>query len=125
MRTRSLEIRIQRLERAAKAQSKFSPACICFPENEAPLFGCEVERDIAARVKCPLHGERFKPRFFIYVSAWLRAKLWEGLRSHHSEQYRKAWFASFPLELWPVEEALVDGKLVLRLKGEPRLEGEP
>jgi hypothetical protein len=39
------------------------------------------------------------------------------LWTHHSEQYRKAWFASFPPDLWPaVEEETDDGRTILRLK---------
>jgi hypothetical protein len=64
--------RIERAEKAAKAQSIFSPACICFPEKEQPFFVLDIEQEIAGRVKCPLHGERFKPRFHIFVAGWLR-----------------------------------------------------
>ena len=53
---------------------KGSPVCICFPEDEQPFFGRGEER-IAASVKCPLHGERFKPTAFdVYVSEWRRKK---------------------------------------------------
>jgi hypothetical protein len=77
---------------------KGSPVCICFPEDEQPFFGRGEER-IAASVKCPLHGERFKPTAFdVYVSEWRRKK--EPLRRQRlSPQYRKAWAASFPPRL--------------------------
>jgi hypothetical protein len=39
-----------------------------------------------------------------YVPVWLREKLWKHLGTNHSEQYRKAWFASFP------PEALASGR---------------
>jgi hypothetical protein len=69
------------------------------------------------RVKCPLHGERFKPMFRLYVAKWLRVKQAQHLWTHHSEQYRKAWFASFPADLWPAEEEETeDGRTLLRLK---------
>jgi hypothetical protein len=117
MRAQTLEIRIERLEQATKERSNFPLDCICFPEKEQPFVGFPIELKVASKLKCPLHGERFKPQqSFVYVSRWLREKLWKHLWSQHSEQYRKAWFASFPPELWPAEEVLADGKLVLRLK---------
>jgi hypothetical protein len=60
MRTRSLIARIERAEQAAKAQSKFSPECICFPENEKPSFVFPVLEDMAIRLLCPLHGCEFR-----------------------------------------------------------------
>jgi hypothetical protein len=76
--------------------------CICFPEKEQPFFCLPSEEEIAAKVKCPLHGNRFKqPIFHIYVSQWLREKRPRHLYTHHSEQYRKAWFATFPKDLRP------------------------
>jgi hypothetical protein len=117
MRARTLEIRIERLEQATKERSNFPLDCICFPEKEQPFVGFPIELEIASKVKCSLHGDRFKPqRFWIYVCRWLRENLWKHLWSVHTEQYRKAWFASFPPELWPAEEVLADGKTVLRLK---------
>jgi hypothetical protein len=122
MLNRTLQNRIERAEQAAKAQSKFSPDCICFPENERPFFGTPFEMEIAAKLKCRLHGDRFPPQFFVFVSKWLRDKLWKHLWSHHTEQYRQAWFASFPPDLWPaVEEETEDGRVHLRLKDGTRL----
>jgi len=113
---RTLLAQIERVEKAAEAQSIFSPDCICFPKNQPPFFCFLIEEQIAAKVKCPLHGERFKPiRFRIYVGKWRR----EGephRRQILSPQYRKAWDASFPPELWPADEVVVDGKSALRLK---------
>lgn len=115
--TKSLLKRIERVELVAKAQSRFSSQCICFPENEPPSFNWPVEQQIAAKVKCSLHGGRFRPlTFFIHVSKWLREKKQRLLLTHHSEQYRKAWYASFPADLWPAEEVETDGRLDLRLK---------
>jgi hypothetical protein len=50
--------------------------------------------------------------FFVNVSKWLGDKLWNHLWTNHIPQYRKAWFASFPQELSPTEEILVEVKHV-------------
>jgi hypothetical protein len=45
-----------------------------------------------------------------------------GVVTFHSEQYRKAWFASFPPELWPAEEEeSEEGRIFLKLKNRTRL----
>ena len=47
----------------------------------------------------------------------MREKIWDALWYWHSEQYRKAWFASFPEALWPAEEVETDdGRTFLKLK---------
>jgi hypothetical protein len=115
--TRSIINRIARAEEAAKARSRFSTQCICFPANEPPSFNWPVEQEIAARVTCLLHGDRFNPlTFFVYVSQWLREKRQILMQTHHSEQYCKAWDASFPPNLWPAQEVLSDARTALRLK---------
>ena len=122
MRVQAFERRIERAEQAAKAKSKFAPECLCFPENEPPFFAFEIELEMLTRVKCPLHGRRFKPLYRIFVAKWLRAKQPHHLWTHHSEQYRKAWFASFPPDLWPaVEEENPSGRIFLKLKDGTRL----
>jgi hypothetical protein len=91
--------RIARLEQTAKAQGKCDPACICFPEKEPPFFCFPSEEEIAAKVKCPQHGNRFrKPVFRIYVSKW-RLESEPIRRQRLSSQYQKAWSASFPEDL--------------------------
>ena len=116
MPTRTFLNRIGRAEEALKSQSIFSVDCICFPEKERPSFGFPIEMEIAGKVKCPLHGERFTALFHLYVPKWLREKTWECLTTLHSAQYRKAWFASFTPDLWPAdEEETEDGKIFLRL----------
>lgn len=120
-----LEKRISRLEKrveqVAKARSKSSPDCICFPATEQPFFGFPIEEDIAFLVKCPLHGDRFRwPRFCLYAAKWRR----EGelvRRQRLSAQYQKAWAASFPSDLWPAEEEETDEGTYLRLKDGTRL----
>ena len=101
---------------SAEAQSIFSPDCICFPENEQPFFCFLIEEQFAAKVKCPLHGQRFKPiTFHIYVGKWRRESE-PHRRQRLSAQYQKAWDAGFPPEQWPAEETEFDGRLSLRLK---------
>jgi len=74
----------------------FSADCICFPEKEPPFFCFPSEEEIAAKVKCPLHGNRFRQSMVhIYVAKGRR----EGepkRRQRLSSQYQKAWLASFP-----------------------------
>jgi hypothetical protein len=108
MSNRTLLNRIERAEQAAKADERFPAQCTCFPERRQPFVGFPIELEIAAVVKCPLHGDRFNKEYFVYVSKWLRVKLWKHLWTHRSEQYRKAWFASFPPDLWPAEEEETD-----------------
>jgi len=113
--TQTLVNRIVRAEEAAKARSS-SPQCICFPEKEQPFFNWPVEQRFAAEVMCHLHCERFRSvGFFVYVAKWLREKQPSLLQTHYSEQYRKAWYAGFPQELWPAEEISNDGRIALRL----------
>ncbi len=101
---RTLLKRIENAEEALKTHSVFSPDCICFPDKEQPFFCLPSEEPIAARVKCPLHGNRFRqPIFHVYVSSW-RAEKEPARRRRLSAQYRKAWDASFPEELCPREE---------------------
>jgi hypothetical protein len=119
---RILERRIERAELAARAQSKFPAECLCFPETEQPVVGFPIELEIAAQVKCPLHDARFKhPRFFIYVSKWLRDKLPLLRLTHHSQQYLKAWHAGFPDQLWPAKEEATRDGLFLVLKDGTKL----
>jgi hypothetical protein len=115
IRSKSFEIRLVRAEQLARKKGKAGSDCICFPENEQPFFGFPIEEKLADEVKCPLHGERFMHFFRLYVPGWRREserKRWAG----RSEQFRKAWLASFPNELWPAAEEVVDGKQMLRLK---------
>ena len=114
--------RIERAEQALKAQGHFSPDCICFPGHEAISFSWPLEQQIAFALKCPLHGDRFRPMGHIYVSKWIREKQEYFLGKRKSAQYRKAWSASFAPELWPGEEVNTgDGKIFLKLKDGTRL----
>ena len=121
MRVQGFEKRIERAEQAAKAEHRFSAECICFPADEQPFFGLPIEEQIAAKIKCPLHGDRFAPTFHIYVPKWRRQS--EKVRWFRlSTQYHKAWEAAFPPNLWPAdEEETADGRTLLRLKDGTKL----
>jgi hypothetical protein len=110
--------RIEQVELTSKSKSSFPAECTCFPEKERPSFHWLVELEAAAKVKCPLHGERFKPTGMIYVAGWLRKKREWFIATRRSPQYQKAWRASFPSGLWPAEEQRVGNKISLRLKDE-------
>lgn len=103
---------------------KDSAECICFPAEELPFFGYEVEKRVADSVKCPLHGDRFNSTLFhLFVPKWRREN--EPLRRQRlSSQYHKAWDASFPPDRWPAQEVETAGKVMLRLKDGTLLETE-
>jgi len=114
---------LARLEHAIgeKVEAPFDD-CICFPRNEQPFFGFEIEKEIATAVKCPSHGDRFRSDWtFVYASTWRRRT--EGVRRERlSQQYQKAWLASFPADLrLAEEEADDDGTVYLRLGDGTRL----
>jgi hypothetical protein len=72
-------------------------------------------------VKCPAHGERFKMlEYRVFVAGWKRD---ENIRLlyKHSEQYRKAYAASFPPELWPAEPERMEDGVYWRLKDGTRI----
>ena len=64
MSNRSVLSRIEQAEAALKTRSFFAQDCICFPEKEQPFLCSSFEEPIAARLKCPLHGNRFKQPYF-------------------------------------------------------------
>ena len=114
--------RVERAEQFATTKTKFSSDCICWPENELPFFGFDIEREIAVGVECPVHGKRrFWRLYHLYIPKWFREKRQERL-SRRSQQYQKAWNASFPAELWPAEEEeTANGEIFLRLQDGTRL----
>jgi hypothetical protein len=82
-----------------------------------------MELEIAARVKCPIHGDRSRTWSFLYAAKWYRER--EKIRRERlSPQFQKAWLASFPPDLWPAEEEETADGIYLRLKDGTRLVGE-
>ena len=68
MTTRTQLRRVERAEQAAKTHLRFSPDCLCLPDDEQPEFRWQVEAEIAASVLCPLHGLRFKVVYALPIS---------------------------------------------------------
>jgi hypothetical protein len=64
-------------------------------ESEFPDFPTNEAEQQAAMVQCPLHGKRFEPRPSLYIAPWEWERevslRWPSL----SEQYHKAFRASF------------------------------
>ena len=113
----ALRKRVERAEEAVRLLLRVSPECICFPDQEQPTFYWRVEWEIAARLKCPVHGDRFRlvPFRWFYVADWILEKP-DAFLAYRSPKFRKAWYASFPPELWPAREISIDGKGFLELK---------
>ena len=105
MQTRTLLARIERLEQAAPAQSRFSPDCICFPANEQPEFKWRIEAEVAAKVLCPLHGLRFQVVVtrYLYRAERFHIADFKWGWPDRSPQYQKAMRASFDLTVWPAQ----------------------
>lgn len=110
MRTANIQKINNRLERAEhkstqliKQRSLYSADCLCFPKDDPPRFFSSQEQEIAFAVQCPIHGQRFEPHKGVDYcwSAWiLRSRF--TVYVNRSEQYRRAWAASFPN--WPHRE---------------------
>jgi hypothetical protein len=103
-----IRTRLKKLEQTMTEQKttrEWEEACTCFPPDELPAFHWLAEVEIAAAVRCPLHGVRFhaiETPPFIYRSKWLRRTDHMTFDcSGHSPQYSKAWRAGFPPDLWP------------------------
>jgi hypothetical protein len=115
-----LRRRIERVEQFVRAQDKILCGCICFPEKEPPFFGFDYERELAFRVKCPLHGDRFQVLFHLFVAKWRRERE-ELRRATLSAQFQKAWEVSFPSHLFPGKEEESEDGVYLRLKDGSRV----
>ena len=90
---KTLARRIELAERVAAGRSKSSEDCICFPGPEPPCFTSNDEQEIAHRVKCALHGDRFQKHRHLYLAPWRKERIameWKN----RSAQYKKAWLAS-------------------------------
>jgi hypothetical protein len=145
---RNLERRVERVERLAqqhaKVMTRFAPECICYPKGEVPWVGFPIQYKIAFSVKCPAHGDRFSWGMLgleVYVSIWFREKMYRRVvdrcpsfypfatcPKQVSEQFRKAYLASFPPDLWTgeEEEKTEEGflKTYLRLQDDTRIQVE-
>jgi hypothetical protein len=88
--------------------------------SKHPSFGFRVEMEFAARVKCPIHGDRSKSWYFTYSPKWHRERQ-KICREGLSPQFKKAWLASFPPDLWPAEEEETADGTYLRLRDGTRL----
>jgi len=84
-------------------RGRMSSTCICFPLSELPRFFYPEEQEIASRVKCLIHGERFQRRENVarFFSMWMLERRYQSYLLR-SEQYRRAWEAGFPD--WPTKE---------------------
>jgi len=115
--------RIERAEAATREsrQPKDSTGCSCFPPDERPFFLYEPVHVIAAGVKCLIHGNRFdqlQPLRFLFIGDWKR-EVEVGISwPMASEQYRRAWNASFPSGSWAVEEIEIAGRTWLLPRSE-------
>ncbi len=123
---KSIDVRLEKLEKYLEVQaierSWSAPDCICFPKDPPPHFFDCAEQEIALALKCPIHGNRFEPEtFMVYTAGWKRDNRVKNMTSCTS-QYKKAWTATFPPDLWCVEE--VDGRVYFRLKDRTALRAE-
>jgi hypothetical protein len=88
--------------------------------DERPFFLSLAEEQIAAAVKCPLHGKRFRgPHFHIYVSVRLPERQPLTLLQK-STQYQTVWFTAFPTDIRLTEKAVAN-----RTLDSAKLEGDP
>ena len=110
MTTRALSKRIDRLEEIVEAYSKFGSGCTCFPGPAPPFFVFPVFEAIAFKIKCPLHGDRFQLYPRLFTPDWLREREIKKGWPRRTEQYLKAWNASFPRDLWTIQEVVVAGR---------------
>ena len=97
MRAQTLEIRIEIPIRPRNGRTSHLTAFAFRKKNSLSSAFLSRNSSVASKVKCPLHGERFKlERTFGERVRWLREKAMESpvtFGAVDSEQYRKAWFA--------------------------------
>jgi hypothetical protein len=118
--TSRFHLRIDQIERAMQSRRVTIARlgdCICF--NRAPFFFYEPVREIALQVPCPVHGQRTTQEASYNALDDLRRE-WEigSWWPHDSEEYRRAWNASFQNEAWPVEQIELNGRLWLLPRNE-------
>ena len=90
---KSLDRRLVLAERAVILHEKSSEHCICFPAKELPFFNSIEDQEMAYCVKCPLHGDRFRKLFHLYIAPWRKERAKIG-RKNSSPQFKEAWRAS-------------------------------
>jgi hypothetical protein len=99
MSNKALRRQMDRIEQQAatieQKLSAYSEDCICFPQADPPIFLFGEEHFFAFRVKCPLHGERFKAGPLRLWAIWCYDQV-PKFRRRKSAQHRKAWNKSFP-----------------------------
>jgi hypothetical protein len=108
--------RLERAEAALRTKGLGQPLtnCICFPDaGSSPFFLYSGIRELAFRVKCSLHGDRFRAALAeVPRDDSSRIDLEVGWTWRHaSEQYRKAWNATFQNDEWPTQEISVEGRI--------------
>jgi hypothetical protein len=110
--TSRFHLRIDRMERAMQSRPATIARlaeCICF--DRAPFFFYEAVREIALRVPCSVHGQR-TAKEASYNTLDDQRREWETgcWWPRDSEDYRRAWNASFKNGPWPVEEIELNGR---------------
>lgn len=99
---RTIQQRLERIEKLMQNQGRHEADCICFPKKESPPLYTDDEVEAVNRLDCRIHGKHFCSRASVYPSDWLLRKREVHLK-YHSEQYLKAFYAHLPPELRPVK----------------------
>src|SRR5712691_4244337 len=87
----------------------FPETCLCFPADEQPWFRWRAEAEEAAKVLCPVHGQRFHSvqRYHLYQALHFYVTDFEHGWQDWSPQYQRAMRASLDPTRWPAEEIML------------------